>query len=98
MSEGSFGLSNQFLEKLVYASRVKHFKGVFPQNFADQINVDEQETCLILNKDFSYGTGSHFVVIYKKENEIFYFDSFGDQPDFFTRDFLSKFNIPLNIC
>ena len=91
------GLTNAYLQDLIKNITLSDFKGVFPQNLGDSIFTDEERASVVLNLDFSYEKGSHFVGIYKKSDRIIYFDSYGEEPENFTKDFLKKFNIPLII-
>ena len=56
-----------------YFKDVKGFNGVFPRNNLP----DLKKGVYIINLDHSENTGTHWVVIFMKKDEVTYFDSFG---------------------
>lgn len=54
--------------------------------------------CAIVNLDTFHGRGTHWVAYCKKENDVFYYDSFGDLPpptelvDYFGGEINIRFN------
>lgn len=69
------------MEIYTYAAvvlKIKHFRGVFmrdtlPENF--WIN-----ECAVVNLDSIEGPGTHWVAYCKKQDNVYYFDSFGNLP------------------
>ena len=56
-----------------YFKNVKGFNGVFSRN-----NLPELKSgAYIINLDHSENTGTHWIVIILKKDEVIYFDSFG---------------------
>ena len=54
------------------------FKGVFPLDKIKNLKINERPIGLILNLDYAYQPGSHWVAVYLEENnKVTYFDSFG---------------------
>lgn len=59
-----------------HAKNLPYFRGVFMRD-----NLPKkpwQKECGIVNLDLSSGPGTHWVAYYKNNNEIEYFDSFGN--------------------
>ena len=57
---------------------IPSFRGVFTRD--DLPRKPNKNECGILNLDDSSGSGTHWVLWYRKNNEKFYFDSYGIQP------------------
>lgn len=91
------GLSNIYLEQLLYKLQIKDFYGVHSKN----LNIAEIYSLpffsIILNLSSDFEIGSHFIAIYKKPHEILYFDSFGKPPVHYIKNFIQSFNIPIII-
>ena len=79
------GLSNEYVEKLMYKLTINphKFKGVKPCDiFLNEVKSKKQLLCkgcsFIINMSSSNNPGSHFVSIFiLSDNEAEYFDSFG---------------------
>ena len=56
-----------------YFKDVKRFNGVFSRNNLLKL----KNGAYVINVDHSENTGTHWVVIFAKSNEVIYFDSFG---------------------
>ena len=52
---------------------VKGFKGVFSRNNLPKL----KKGAYVINLDHSENTGTHWIVIFMKKDEVIYFDSFG---------------------
>ena len=89
------GVSNRYLEDLIYKTTTSDFRGVFPKNHINQISIFDGEASLVINTDLSFHKGSHFVGIIKKHDKIYYFDSLAQEIPNFIQDFLLKFNLPI---
>ena len=72
MKEKNYPLSNIFINNL--SKNFKHFEGVYSK---DQIPLIENNKSLIFNLQNSNESGSHWVSLSRKYNNIFVFDSFG---------------------
>ena len=72
----SLGLSNIELEKLAQQMLGKNFIGVYPCDSTPK-NINKKIFSVIFNLSKHDENGTHFVAILKKNNDIFYFDSFG---------------------
>ena len=68
----NYPLSNIFINNLL--KNFKHFEGVYSK---DQIPLIENNKSLIFNLQNSNESGSHWVALSRKNNNIFIFDSFG---------------------
>lgn len=54
-------------------------------------NKPRRNECAIINLDDDIGSGTHWVAYYKKNNNILYFDSYGDlKPPIELRDYLGS--------
>jgi len=72
---------NSILSSDPYTRRV--FKGVFPRDrFINHPIQNDEESLFVCNLDTSDENGSHWIVINKQGNNIFYFDSYGLPPLF----------------
>ena len=60
-------------EIMDYFKDVKRFNGVFSRNKLPNL----RNGAYVINLDHSENTGTHWVVIFMKKNEVIYFDSFG---------------------
>lgn len=76
----SLGLSNIELEKLAQQVLGKQFLGVYPCDSTPK-NSHKKSFSVIFNLSKHDENGTHFVAILKKNNSIFYFDSFGKNCD-----------------
>ena len=56
-----------------YFKDVKGFNGVFSRNDLPNLKIG----AYVINFDHSKNTGTHWVVIFVKKDEVIYFDSFG---------------------
>ena len=56
-----------------YFKNIKGFDGVFSRNSLPKLKNGEY----VVNLDHSRNTGTHWIVIFMKNNEVIYFDSFG---------------------
>jgi len=65
------------------------FRGVFVRD--DLPRKPNKNECGILNLDDSSGGGTHWVLWYKKNNENFYFDSYGIDPPLELRQYLKGY-------
>ena len=71
-------LTNVELIDSVKKLRIPSFRGVFVRDELPKKR--KKNECGILNLDDSSGNGTHWVLWYRKNNENFYFDSYGIQP------------------
>ena len=55
-----------------YFKGVKGFNGVFSRNNLPKL----KKGAYVINEDHSKNTGTHWVVVYVKKDEVIYFDSF----------------------
>ena len=64
---------------LKYAKLLKipHFHGIFMRNALPKGGPRKHESA-IFNLDHEKGLGTHWIVFIKKDNEVIYFDSFGN--------------------
>ena len=69
------GLTSKYLEELGQ-KYCKNFLGVFPCNLHPNIEKSVIFS-VIFNESKHDETGTHFVCVYAKKNDIFYFDSLG---------------------
>ena len=68
-----FGLSAANFEIMDYFKNIKGFNGVF-----FRINLPKlKNATYVINLDHSENTGTHWIVVFVKSNEVIYFDSFG---------------------
>lgn len=74
------GLTNAYVEKIGKKIIGNIFLGTFPCDFHPKIKT-RKRFCLIFNLSKHDSKGSHFVAIFASENEIIYFDPFGDKLD-----------------
>ena len=58
---------------MYYFKNIKGFNGVFPRNNLRKL----RNGVYVINLDHSKNTGTHWIVIFLKKNEVIYFDSFG---------------------
>ena len=72
MKEKNYPLSNIFINNLL--KNLKNFEGCYSK---DQIPLIENKKSLISNLENSDKTGSHWVGLSRKNDDIFVFDSFG---------------------
>lgn len=71
------GMSNRDLENIAKKC-VKNFKGVYPSDSFPTLSVcDLKQSAIIFNLSPHNEEGSHFVSVYIKNNEAYYFDSYG---------------------
>ena len=56
-----------------YFKNEKRFNGVFLRNNLPNL----KDGAYVINLDHSKNTGTHWVVIFVKKDEVIYFDSFG---------------------
>ena len=68
--------------------RIPSFRGVFVRD--DLPKKTNKNECGILNLDDSSGSGTHWVLWYRKNEENFYFDSYGIQPPLELRRYLKS--------
>ena len=71
-------LTNHEIINLVKILNIQHFRGVFMRNTLP--NVPNVQEVGIVNLDSSNGVGTHWVCYSKKNEECYYFDSFGLDP------------------
>lgn len=57
--------------------KIPHFRGVFMRNALPKNGPFKNESAII-NLDDNDGSGTHWVAYKKTNNEVIYFDSFGD--------------------
>ena len=63
------------------------FKGVFASDeFPNKINRHRKQ-CYVVNTDPSSKPGLHWVAFYYSDGEGFFFDSYGNPPDFYKHEF-----------
>ena len=72
MKEKNYLLSNNFINNLL--KNFKNFEGCYSK---DQIPLIENNKSLIFNLENSDQSGSHWVSLSRKNDDIFIFDSFG---------------------
>ena len=72
MKEKNYPLSNIFIDNLL--KNFKNFEGCYSK---DQIPLIENNKSLIFNLENSDQSGSYWVGLSRKNNDIFVFDSFG---------------------
>ena len=60
-------------EIMGYFKNIKGFNGVFSRNNRPKL----KNGAYVINLDHSENTGTHWIVIFVKSNEVIYFDSFG---------------------
>ena len=60
-------------EIIDYFKYVKGFNGVFSRSYLPNL----KKGAYVINVDHSENTGTHWVVIFVKKDEVIYFDSFG---------------------
>jgi hypothetical protein len=82
--------------------------GIGDIDFEELFQNNKTKIGMVINLDESWKSGSHWVALYAnlKENQIYYFDSFGKKPSQRTRKFINKilkfmyknkFGKPINI-
>jgi prenyltransferase beta subunit len=64
------------LENICKSLAIKHFRGVYMMDEIAKLTPSENE-CYIVNLQNSNEQGSHWLSIYRKNNSIYYFDSYG---------------------
>ena len=67
-----------------YFKGVKGFNGVFSRNNLPKL----KSRAYVINLDHSENTGTHWVVVFVRENEVIYFDSFG--VEYIPREIMEK--------
>ena len=67
-----------------YFKGVKGFNGVFSRNNLPKL----KSGAYVINLDHSENTGTHWVVVFVRENEVIYFDSFG--VEYIPREIMEK--------
>ena len=60
-------------EIMDYFNRIKGYNGVFSRNNLPKL----KNGAYVINLDHSENTGTHWIVIFMKNNEVIYFDNFG---------------------
>jgi len=60
-------------------SDIKYFRGVFMRDELVSISPKRNE-CMVINYDISSNDGTHWVCLFTKNGESFYFDPFGLNP------------------
>lgn len=65
---------------LKFGKYLPHFRGVFMRNKLPKRC--RKYECGVVNLDDAEGPGTHWVSYHKKDNECYYFDSFGDLQPF----------------
>ena len=60
---------------------IKNFKGVFMRDELSATDCKTNSECMIINFDHSSNDGTHWRCLFKKNNNIIYFDSFGLKQD-----------------
>ena len=71
------GLTNKYIENLGQLICGDNFIGVYPCDIQPEFKNKLCNFSVIFNTDKHNEKGSHFVAVFRKKNEIFYFDSFG---------------------
>jgi len=71
-------LSNLEITDSVKTLRIPSFRGVFVRDAL--LRTPNKNECGILNIDDSSGNRTHWILWYRKNNTIFYFDGYGVQP------------------
>ena len=71
-------LSNFDIIDICTSLKINNFKGVFMRDEPTICNSNDES--IILNMDDSEGQGTHWVSLYVKGNNCYYFDSFGFEP------------------
>ena len=82
--------SNEFkdyVEKL----NIPNFIGVFMRN--ELPSSTQCKECAVLNLEDNSKQGSHWVAWMKREDTVFYFDSYGMQPDSILRSYLKDLKV-----
>ena len=76
------GLRNDVLEDFLHQFCHRHFAGVFSVDTVPPqlLNVRRRERCFIVNLSSSHQTDGHFVAIYIKKKNLWYFDSYALPP------------------
>ena len=74
------GLTNTYVEKLCKKIIKQHkFEGVFPCDIQPKCKLNTFS--VIFNTGDSNSKGEHFIAIYANSKYLYYFDSFGEQPN-----------------
>ena len=66
----------------------KKFKGVYARNKKPKLKNNE---CCILNLDYSYQSGSHWISIYCKNQILYIYDSFGRKTNKILEDDIKNY-------
>lgn len=88
MHSSGGGITNEYLEKLGDKILKNNFVGVFPCDLPPD-NIKRKTFSIIFNTGKSNTKGEHFISIFVNTNNIFYFDSFGNNiSNKFIQDYL----------
>ena len=91
-SEINYILSNNCVTK-------KYFDGVYPKDMLSKI--ETKPKLIICNTDTSNGEGKHWVLLFCNENDVEFFDSLGESPFHYGKEFvlfMKKFNYNYSNC
>ena len=80
IDENSDGSTNIELENKANKLKLHNFRGVFMVDELSKLTPLNNE-CGIINLETSNKNGSHWVCWWRNENDKYYFDSFGINPD-----------------
>ena len=84
-------LSNVDIEKYVKILKIKNFRGCFMRDELKNLKPHKIE-CGILNLNLSNEPGSHWVCWFKRNNNKYYFNSFGLPP---PKEFIDYLGSPI---
>lgn len=85
------GLSNIYLHNLSKKLIGPEFIGVYPCDVFPKIRHSVATNMIIFNTGRANTEGEHFVAVTVTRRKVYYFDSFGEQPNnIFIKDFLTK--------
>jgi len=85
------GLSNAYVEK-IGRKIIKNsfFYGVYPCDLHPKLKKSIKTFSIIFNTGTSDTNGKHFVAIYSNPKRLYYFDSFGDEPNAYIKEFIKN--------
>jgi hypothetical protein len=84
--------TNIELEKICKSLGINNFIGVFMMNEINKVSHQSNE-CFIVNLQNSDQSGSHWTAVYKNNNNVYYFDSYGAPVPNEIRKRYNKFKI-----
>ncbi len=59
---------------------IHHFRGIFMRDNLPNRQRPLKNECAIINLDTTSGPGTHWTAYYKKDKDVYYFDSYGNLP------------------